>query len=324
MNGGKISIGRIMRKNVILLLLVALIITFSIAQPRFFSLTNLMNIYNQNASLMLSSCGLAMIMISGGIDLSIGYIASLCGVVAAIMMKNMNVNIVVAIIATILVGAFCGALNGFLSNKLKIHTMIVTLATMTLFQGMSYIVSQSQSFSSLPDGFKFIGQGYVGKIPVSIFALIIIVAVVSFILNKTHYGRYIYAIGGNPDAAYLAGINVERTRLRTFAINGAMVGIAAVLLISRSGSASSSMGTSLQFDSITACILGGVSFTGGSGKVSNAVLGVLCLGVLSNGMQLVGWGVYVQYVVKAILLVLAIAFDMYTKSKALADDAARA
>ena len=323
MNSSKFSIGRFMRKNVILLLLFALIIVFSIAQPRFFTLTNLMNIYNQNASLMLSACGLAMIMISGGIDLSIGYMTSLCGVVAAILMKNLNVNFVVAIIVAIFVGIACGAINGILSNKLKIHTMIVTLATMTLFQGLSYIVSQSKSFSSLPEQFKFIGQGYVGKIPVSIFALIVIIGIVSFILNKTHYGRYVYAIGGNPDAAYLAGINVQRIRLRTFAINGALIGIAAVLLISRSGSASSAMGTSLQFDSITACILGGVSFTGGSGKVSNAVLGVLCLGVLSNGMQLIGWGIYVQYVVKAILLVIAIAFDMYTKSKALADDAAK-
>lgn len=322
MKNGKFSIGRFMRKNVILLLLIAMIIVFSIAQPKFFTVTNLMNIYNQNASLMLSACGLAMVMISGGIDLSIGYMASLCGIVAAMLMKNMNVNFIVSIIAAILVGTLCGALNGILSNKLKIHTMIVTLATMTLFQGLSYIISQSKSFSSLSAAFKFIGQGYLGNLPVSIFALIAIVAVVSFILNKTHYGRYVYAIGGNPDAAHLAGINVERVRLRTFALNGALVGLAAVLLISRSGSASSAMGTSLQFDSITACILGGVSFTGGSGKVSNAVLGVLCLGVLSNGMQLIGWGIYVQYVVKAILLVIAIAFDMYTKNKVLADDAA--
>ena len=322
MKNGKFSIGRFMRKNVILLLLIAMIIVFSIAQPKFFTVTNLMNIYNQNASLMLSACGLAMVMISGGIDLSIGYMASLCGIVAAMLMKNMNVNFIVSIIAAILVGTLCGALNGILSNKLKIHTMIVTLATMTLFQGLSYIISQSKSFSSLPAAFKFIGQGYLGNLPVSIFALIAIVAVVSFILNKTHYGRYVYAIGGNPDAAHLAGINVERVRLRTFALNGALVGLAAVLLISRSGSASSAMGTSLQFDSITACILGGVSFTGGSGKVCNAVLGVLCLGVLSNGMQLIGWGIYVQYVVKAILLVIAIAFDMYTKNKVLADDAA--
>lgn len=322
MKNGKFSIGRFMRKNVILLLLFAMIIVFSFAQDKFFSFTNLTNIYNQNASLMLTACGLAMVMISGGIDLSIGYMASLCGVVAAILMKNHNVHYMVAILVAMLIGTLCGTLNGVLSNKLKIHTMIVTLATMTLFQGLSYIISQSKSFSSLPPEFKFIGQGYLGKIPVSIFALVVIIAIVSFILNKTHYGRYIYAIGGNPDAAHLAGINVESVRLRTFAINGAMVGLAAVLLISRSGSASSAMGTSLQFDALTACILGGVSFVGGSGKVSNAVLGVLCLGVLSNGMQLIGWGIYVQYVVKALLLVSAIAFDMYTKKKALADDAA--
>lgn len=134
MKNGKFSIGRFMRKNVILLLLIAMIIVFSIAQPKFFTVTNLMNIYNQNASLMLSACGLAMVMISGGIDLSIGYMASLCGIVAAMLMKNMNVNFIVSIIAAILVGTLCGALNGILSNKLKIHTMIVTLATMTLFQ----------------------------------------------------------------------------------------------------------------------------------------------------------------------------------------------
>jgi ribose/xylose/arabinose/galactoside ABC-type transport system permease subunit len=315
----KSVVGSFLRKNVILLLLVAMIVIFSIAMRAFLSVTNLMNIYNQNASLLLSSCGLAMIMISGGIDLSIGYIASLCGVVAAILMKNYGVNIYVAILAALVIGAACGALNGFLSNRLRIHTMIVTLATMTLFQGLSYIISGSKSYSSLPAAFKFLGQGYIGKVPVSIFLVALIIAAGSFFLNKTHFGRYMYAIGGNPDAAFLAGINVGSVRQRTFALNGAMVGMAAVLLISRSGSASSSMGTSLQFDSITACILGGVSFTGGAGKIGGVVLGVLCLGVLSNGMQLVGWGIYTQYVVKSILLVAAIAFDLYTKSKELAD-----
>jgi len=208
-----------------------------------------------------------------------------------------------------------GLCNGVASVTLKVHSLIVTLGSMTVFQGASYIISQQSAIINLPRSFKFIGQGYlIQHIPVSVVLMIISVGVASFILNITSIGRMIYAIGGNEDAAYLSGIPVKKVKVFVYALCSFFVAVAAVVLFARSGSAASSTGPGTEFTCMTAAVLGGISFKGGEGKMWGLVTGVLILGVLANGMQLVGLNTYAQYIVKGFVLLAAVGFDTYQKS----------
>lgn len=304
----------IIKRNMIFVILILLIILFGIWSPNFLTFKNLMNICTQNAYLLLATIGMGLVMISGGTDLSIGYLMSVVVVCTAALMEWVGLPIWVAIILGIAIGCVLGAINGFAANLLNIHPMIVTLATMTVFQGISYLISGSQSIYNLKDGFKFLGQGYLGPISVPVLLAIVVCIIVHFVLKKTYFGRYIYAVGGNPEASRLAGVNVKRIKLLVFVICGFLCACAAIILTARTGSANSSMGSTAMFNCITACVIGGVSFIGGEGDVKGMIVGVLILGVLSNGMQLVGMGIYVQYVVKGIILLAAIGYDTYSKS----------
>lgn len=302
-----------LKKFVLLFILVGLVILFGIMSPKFLTFNNIMNIITQNSYLIIASVGVALVMISGGTDLSVGYQISVVGVCTAMFMQWYSMPIIISIILGLIIGVFLGLINGFTANKLNMHPMIVTLATMTLFQGISFLISQSKSIYDLNPAFKNIGQGYIGKVPLPVVIVIVIVCIVSVMLKKTYFGRHIYAVGGNPEAAHLAGIDVKKIKLLVFALCGFLVAIAAVVLISRTGSANSSMGPGTEFSAITACVLGGVSFIGGEGDIEGVIIGVLILGVLSNGMQLIGLGIYIQYVAKALILIAAIAFDTYQK-----------
>ena len=213
-----------------------------------------------------------------------------------------------------MIGTLLGAINGFLSVKLQVHPMVITLATMAIYQGISYIITNSNSIYGLPDSFKFIGQGKILEIPVSIIITVIVLIGATFFLSKTYPGRYIYALGGNGEAARLSGVNTSAMRVISFAICGFFVAVASILLVSRSGSMNSSVGAGTEFTCITAAVLGGVSMAGGEGKVWKVCVGAIILGVLSNGMQFVGLGVYPQYVAKGIILMAAISFDTYKKT----------
>lgn len=208
--------------------------------------------------------------------------------------------------------------NGFKNEtfrqaKAAICSMIVTLATMTMFKGISYILSQSKSYYNFDQAYLNIGQGYVGAVSVPVIVAVIVAIAIAFVLNKTVFGRFIYAVGGNPETSRLAGVNVKMIKLLTFALAGVLFGIASVILTSRGGSASSNIGPGVEFDAITACVLGGVSFIGGAGRVSDAVVGCLILGVLTNGMQMLGLDINSQYVVKGILLLVSIGYDTFQR-----------
>ncbi|MCI8893198.1 MAG: ABC transporter permease [Lachnospiraceae bacterium] len=303
----------ILKSNVMLLILIALVIIFGIGSENFLTAKNLLNICTQNAYFIVASIGVGMIMISGGTDLSVGYCMSVISVCMAVFMQRVGLAWPLAVILGLIIGVALGAFNGFASNLLRIHPMIVTLATMTMFQGISFTISESKSFFNFDEAFVNIGQGYLGPISFPIIFAIIIAVVIHFILEMTCFGRFIYAAGGNPEAARLAGINVKRVKVYVFMIGGFLYAIAALLLTARGGSANSSIGPGTEFNAITACVLGGVSFIGGEGKVKGVVIGCLILGVLSNGMQLIGLGVYIQYIVKGIILMLSIGYDTYSK-----------
>lgn len=311
-----------LKQFVIPLLFVVLIVLFSFLSPYFFTVQNLTNILVQNAYVIIAAVGLSFVMISGGIDLSIGFQMSVVGVVTAVFMKWLEIPVAPSIAVGIACGVLMGLTNGLASIILKVHSLIITLGTLTIFQGLSYIISNQSAIINLPPSFKYIGQGYIdGWLPVSVILMAICVAVAAFILNVTPLGRMIYAIGGNEDAAYLTGIPVTRVKVVVYSLCGFFVAIAAVVLFARSGSASSSTGPGTEFTCITAAVLGGISFKGGEGRMLGLVTGVLILGVLANGMQLVGLNTYAQYIVKGVVLLAAVGFDTYqntprTKKKA--------
>lgn len=304
------------KKYAILLVLFGLIVFFSVLSPYFFTLENLTNIFVQQSYVIIAAVGLSFVMIGGGMDLSIGYQMSLVGVSTAAFMKWYSVPLPLSLLLGLIPGVALGLLNGIAAIKLKVHTLIVTLGTMTVFQGASYIVSKQSVILNLPEQFKYIGQGYVFNwIPFSVILMIITVGIGSFILNKTYLGRYIYAIGGSEEATRLAGVNVNLVKMVVFALCGFFVSVASMVLFARSGSAASSTGPGTEFNCMTAAVLGGISFKGGEGKMWGLVTGVFILGVLGNGMQLIGMGTYAQYIVRGLVLLGAVGFDTYQKSE---------
>lgn len=302
-NKEKRSVGKIVSEMSMPLLLLALVITFSLLSEKFLTPVNLTNILVQNVHVVVCSTAVMIIMVSGGTDLSIGYQMSVAAVLVAKMLSEGIMSTVPAIILAILLCMLLGTFNGFMSQLLKAQPMIVTLGTMAIFQGISYLISGSKTFHNLPQEFMFIGQGRLfGWLPVNVIIMIVIVAIAGFFMSRTTIGRRAYAAGDNPTAARLAGLNVAKIKILAFTVGGVLVGISAVLLASRAGSADSGTGVGIEFTGITACVLSGVSLKGGEGKLWKVVVAVFVLGVLSNGMQLISLGTYPQYIAKGVIM----------------------
>lgn len=295
------------------MVLVLLSLIFFIISPEFLSPANLVNLLVQNAHVCIVAAAMAMIMICGGADLSIGYQMSMVLISVAIMISWYFVPVWLAVLLGIGLAVLMGTINGILSLKLKTPTMIVALGTMAIYQGLSYILSGSRSIYNLDPRFLFLGQGRILGIPVNVIIMVVLLAATSFLLNRTYLGRFFYAVGDNPEAAKLTGIHVGFVRIIVFSIAGLLVGVSAILLCSRTGSAISAMGPGMEFTSITACVLGGVSLRGGEGKLWRVITAVFILGVLANGMQIIGLGVYPQYVAKGVIMLIAIGLDLKNK-----------
>lgn len=305
---------KILSKYYLFVVLFITILFFTIMSPAFLSLRNLINIFVQNAYMVIATVGIMLIMISGGADLSVSYQIGVNACIMGLMMAN-GISTPMVIVAALVCGLALGFINGIITVTLKVHPMVTTLATMSIFQGMAYIICKGITFSGFPESFKAIGQHYLwGKLPISVIIMFVMVILAHVMLKYTNFGRYIYALGGNEEAAYLAGINTVRMRVLTFAVSSIFVAVASIVFTSRIGSASPTLASDAVFTCFSACVLGGISFRGGEGNVVGVVLGVFIFGLLSNGMQLIGLSIYGQYVVKGILLILAISFDNYQKA----------
>ncbi len=289
------------------ILLAVLVLVFSLLNDRFFTQLNLTNILVQNFHIAVMSAAVLILMIIGGIDLSIGYQISVVAVIVGKAIKEEILPIWVALILGILVCVVLSLFNGYMSKVLRSHTMIVSLGTMAVFQGISYLISNSKTFNALPVDFMYIGQGRIGGwLPLNGIITLVVLLIIGYVLQKTYIGRQMYAVGDNPEAARLAGLNVWPIKYAAYILAGILVGITAILLTARSGSADSTMGPDLTFTGITACVLGGVALKGGEGTLWKVIVAVFILGVLSNGMQLVGLGTYPQYIAKGLIMLVSI------------------
>lgn len=293
----------------IYVILFVVLLFFSIFAENFLSFTNLINIVRQVSMFGIAVVAVTFVMISGGADLSIGGQIAVNGIVMGILLAKLGWPLLLVLPIAMILGALFGFLNGYLSVKLNMASIIVTLGTMLSLNGLAYVISGGYPTFGLPEGIKVFGQGYVGPIPVPVIIFVIVVAVAWFILNKTYFGRYMYALGGNPEAARLVGLNVDKVRCAVFAFAGFIVSIASIIMLSRNNSAQPSAGASYPFDCMTAAVLGGISFAGGEGTLGGAVIGVIIIGILNNGMLLMGVDANWQGVVKGIVLVAAVGVD---------------
>ncbi|MCR5090347.1 MAG: ABC transporter permease [Oscillospiraceae bacterium] len=317
MENNRKSFGQIVSNFSMPILLGLLILVFSILSDRFFTPLNLTNILVQNVHIAICATGVFMIMVSGGCDLSIGYQMSVAAVLVAKLLSNGTVGVVPAILLGILICVALGCFNGIMSIALNSQPMIVTLGTMAIFQGISFLISGSKTYHNLPRSFMYLGQGKIfGRIPLNAVIALVVIIIVGIILNRTHIGRKIYAVGDNPEAAKLAGLNVPKIKILVFTCAGILVGISAILLAARSGSADSSTGTGIEFTGIIACVLSGVALKGGEGTLWKAIVAVFVLGVLSNGMQLINLGTYPQYIAKGIIMLVSLYLSNKTAKKA--------
>lgn len=305
------KINNFLKNNVAWVILILICVIFTIMNSRFLTFRNIRTVLDQNAYLIVASCGIVLIQMSGNLDISIGYQMSIIGVVCATLMTTTGLPILLVILTGILLGMAMSAFNCWLAKRLQLSWLIVSLATQNIFLGISFLYSSSRTINDFPASFKFLGQGYLGPVPFAIVIAAVSFLVMDFVLSKTYFGRYIYALGGNEEATRLAGINVGRMKYSISLISGAFVGLSALMLISRMSSAQSGIGPGTEFTVITAIFLGGVSIRGGEGKLSSVLAGVLLLGVLTNGMQLSGIDTYWQSICKGILMIAAIAFDVY-------------
>ena len=309
------TIGPTMRKTAPFLVLVSLVILFTIISPNFMTFNNIKLMLRQISFVTISAVGIMFVMIAGAIDLSIGSQIVLTNIVLAILMARYNISPFIAVPICLLMGTGLGAANGILGNRLNVHPLIITLGTATIFKGVGYIVADGKNINGIPDGFKVLGQGYVGAVPIPVIIMVVVALIGAFVLARTYFGRYVYALGGNEEAARLAGIDVKRMKVIIFSICGFASGITSVLLLSRVVSGQVSTGQGIEFDCLTAALLGGVSFKGGEGSIFGLITGVLIIGVLNNAMQLSGFPDFYQNVIKGAVLLLAVGFDTYQKNK---------
>lgn len=307
----KINIGPFLRQNMAWVLLAVIVAVFAVTSENFFSFKNIVNILSQSSYIIVASLGITFMMLAGQMDLSVGYAMSTCCVVVGKLLVNLELPVAVCIIITLAISVFIALVNTFLAEKLKLDILVVSIATMTILQGVSYIISGSRTINNLPEAYKLIGQGKWLGIPIAVYITAVLFALMSFILNRTYFGRYVYALGGNVESARLAGINVRKMRYIIAVLVGLSIGTAAIMLTSRLGSCQSLLGPGTEFSVIIGIFLGGVSIRGGEGKLSGALAGILCISLLANGMQLINLNTFIQYIVKGVIMLAAIGFDVY-------------
>lgn len=306
-----------LKDKAIWLVLVVLVIVFTIANPRFIAASNLLTLLRQVSMYGIASIGMTFVILLGDIDLSTGTIISFVNIICAYMMVNMGMNPVLAVAISMVAATLIGVLNGFMVSTIGIPAIIATYASQTSFLGLAYIICNGMPISGFSKGFAVIGQGYVAKIiPIPVIIMIVCFAIGSFILNKTYFGRYFYAVGGNVEAARLSGIRVGRIKYLVFAISGFFAGLAGIVMLSRTASGNASAGSDgFEFEVITCVVLGGVSISGGYGKMSGVVAGTCIIGALKNGMVLMNINSYTQKIVMGVVLACAVGFDCLQNKK---------
>ena len=300
----------------IIIPIILLIIVWTAVAPNFMTYGNWMNILRQVSMIAILAAGAFFIMATGDFDLGLASVVGITGCVFAKLIVDLGWNPVLATLVAILLGVFTGVINGCMVTYFGIPAFIATLGMQYVARGFCYVVTNSYPISGLPDSIGWIGRGYlkiggVNIVPWSVVVMVLVYVVTAFVAAKTKFGRYVYAVGGNAEAAWLSGINASRIKRMVFTLGGLAAGLVGVILVSRLSSGQPQGGEGWEFKAVIAVVMGGVSLTGGKGKPIGVALGAVFVGILENGMTLLNINSYYQQIVQGIVLVLAIGFDVY-------------
>lgn len=302
------------QKSLIALLFLIAVVSF--LNPNFFTLDNILNILRQTSVNAIIAVGMTLVILTAGIDLSVGSVLALCGAFAASLIA-MEVSVFIAVPTALIAGTVLGAISGVIIAKGKVQAFIATLVTMTLLRGVTMVYTDgrpiSTGFTDTADTFAWFGTGYTLGIPVPVWIMVIVFAAAWYVLNHTRFGRYVYALGGNESATRLSGINVDRVKIGVYAICGLLSALAGIIVTSRLSSAQPTAGMAYELDAIAAVVLGGTSLAGGRGRIMGTLIGALIIGFLNNALNLLDVSSYYQMIAKAVVILLAVLVDNKNK-----------
>lgn len=308
------AVGHLIRRFGVIVLLVLLFVGLSIGSDAFLSPRNLLNILNQSAPLAIIAMAGTLVIISGGFDLSAGAIFGVAAVTAAWL--AVNVDQTVALVAAPLVGLLLGSVNGLIVTGLKVHSFLATLATSLVYRGLAILITGGFLIPITDDNiFGVLGRGRIGPVNVAILVMLFVFAVFSYILNGTTAGRYVYAVGGNEEAAALSGVRTAKIKVMTFALSGVAAGLAGAIAVSRIASGQPQAGAGLELQAIAAVILGGTSIYGGEGAVWRSLAGVLLLALINNGFNILNANPFYKDLTTGVIIVLAVALSAGRKGR---------
>ncbi|MEG1491878.1 MAG: ABC transporter permease [Oscillospiraceae bacterium] len=297
-----------------LVFLAILFVILTFASNKFLSPGNLINVMRQVSTNAFVACGMTLILIAGGIDLSIGAVMAITGMVAAYMSMS-GIPFFICALAGIATGAVAGLVNGIIIAKTNMQPFIVTYSTQIILRGMVYVITAAGTYRLTNSSFLAFGGSSLGPVPWPVIYMVIVVAVMVMILNYTRLGRHIYAIGGNPKAAQFAGINTTKIKIIIYTLSGVLAAIAGLVLTSRNSSMQPGLATGAEMDAIAAVVLGGTSMAGGQGAIAGTVIGAFIIGFINNGLNLSGMNSFWQYIVKGIVILIAVYLDFIKNKK---------
>jgi len=295
--------------------LVLLCVFFAIRSEPFRSADNLFNIAGQNAWLLIAGMGMTVVLLGSGIDLSVGSVMALCGVVSAHTMVRLGWSVPLSIAAGLGTGAAAGVVNGLIATRLRVPAFIATLGMLLVARGMALKVAQGVTVDGIPDAFGALANARPLGIPVPVLLTIAVAVLVALMLHFTKFGRYIQAIGSNPEAARVSGVPVERVQIGAYVLGGLLAGLAGLVEAARQGSGNPTSAEGYELDVVTAVVVGGASLSGGEGRVSGTILGALLVAVLRNGLNLLGVEPFLQKAYIGVLIIAAVAFDQWARRK---------
>lgn len=298
-----------LRKFGMLAAFLLICLLLSLATPNFFSLQNMTIVLRQVSINGILAIGVTFVIIAGGIDLSLGSVVALAGVVAALFAHPGEYPLIVPLALAVMVGLAIGGLNGLVVTLGKVAPFIVTLGMMTIARGLALVVSDGRPVTNLSESFNAIGGGDLWGVPIPILIFIMVIILSSFLLNQTRIGRYMYAVGGNERAAYASGVRVNTVKMIAYMICSGLAGLAGIVLASRINTGQPNAGVAYELDAIAAVVIGGTSLAGGIGSIAGTVLGVLLIGVINNGLDLLNVSSYYQQIIKGVIIIAAVLID---------------
>ena len=307
------TVSRLIKEYGIIIALVLLSAFFGVMKPKFLTASNFLTILKQTSVVAICSVGMLFVLITAGINLSVGYMMAATGMTAAIFMVWYGMHPALAIILVFIIMMLVGVVIGWIVAYTNVVSFIVTLAFMNVLKGFSFLVTGGRNVADLPDSFCWLGTGSIAMIPVPVILMAVALVMGWIILKKMYVGRYFYAIGSNEEAARLSGINVKLVKVATYVISSFFATFAGIVMLARIKTASPTTGTGYETDVITACVLGGVSMSGGEGKVYKVLVGSLLIAVLNNGLIMMQVSEYIQIILKGIILLIAVIYDSVQK-----------